>query len=60
MHILNSKWLGFLGFIGFWYFPDFGAVFDGSHSPWSLTSLLWLLWFANWIPDDLGEAACDD
>jgi hypothetical protein len=43
-------WLGFLGFVGFYKFPEVWAYFDEGGSPWVMTGLLWFLWFLEFIP----------
>lgn len=42
--------LGFLGFIGFYSFPEVWVFLEGNGSAWSLTNLLWFLWFLNFLP----------
>lgn len=49
---LQKHWyLGFLGLVGIYAFPDLTKVFSGHDSLWQLTNLLWLLWFLNFLPD---------
>lgn len=46
----NSYWyLGFFGFIGFYYIPFIILFFQGNNSAWVLTNLLWFLYF---IPEN--------
>lgn len=43
-------YLGFFGLVGCYELPTVIAYFQGSGSPWVLTSLLWFLWFSHFIP----------
>lgn len=43
-------YLGFLGLIGFAELPPVISFFQGTHSAWALTGLLWFLWFSHFIP----------
>ncbi|MEE9363533.1 MAG: hypothetical protein V3U92_13125 [Cellulophaga sp.] len=48
---LEKYWyLGFLGFIGFYELPLVLNYFQGNGSIWSLTHLLWFLWFFHFAP----------
>lgn len=47
----SKHWyLGFLGFIGFYYLSDIGSLLQGEASLWALSHALWFLWFSYFIP----------
>ncbi len=52
-HQLPTYWyLGLLGLIGLYELPEVWAyLFKGIGSAWSLTNLLWLLWFSYFFND---------
>lgn len=52
MRLQKYWYLGVLGVVGIYAFPDLTKVFSGEHSLWSLTNLAWFLWFLNFLPED--------
>jgi len=50
-HYLQDHWyLGFLGLIGIYKFPNSIDFFMGQGSAWDLLDLLWLLWLLYFLP----------
>ncbi len=50
-YALQKYWyLGFLGIIGIYQWPEVLAFFQGEASFWVLSDLLWFLWFSYFIP----------
>ncbi|WP_420573532.1 hypothetical protein [Kordia sp.] len=48
----DKHWyLGFLGVVGFYKFPEIIAYFQGQESIWGLLNLLWFTWFAYFFPE---------
>jgi len=56
---MQKTWyLGFLGLIGFHQFPHAWEVLSGqSQDYWGLLSLMWFLWFLNFLPERAPTAA---
>ncbi|WP_435260919.1 hypothetical protein [Tenacibaculum sp. nBUS_03] len=52
-YVFSSHWyIGFIGFVGFYYIPFIIAFFQGKSSVWVLTNLLSFLWFSYFIPEN--------
>ncbi|MCK8521497.1 hypothetical protein M0D21_07955 [Aquimarina sp. D1M17] len=47
----NHWYLGFLGFVGIYKFPEVIHYFQGQGSIWGLLNLLWFTWFAYFLPE---------
>ncbi|MGL1922552.1 MAG: hypothetical protein OCD03_16155 [Hyphomicrobiales bacterium] len=44
-------YLGFLGFIGFYFIPHMAnVILNAEGSYWDLTHALWFLWFLDFLP----------
>ncbi|KFM98799.1 hypothetical protein D0U04_14720 [Bacillus clarus] len=55
MKMQKNWWLGFLGFVGVYKFPNVIDAFQGEKSWLTLISLIWLLWFGYFIPEKKEE-----
>lgn len=51
MKFQKRWWLGFLGFIGVYKFPDVVAAFHGQASAWEYLYLTWLIWLLYFVPE---------
>ncbi|MDZ5606227.1 hypothetical protein U2I54_03675 [Bacillus pseudomycoides] len=51
MKFRKDWWLGFLGFIGVYKFPNVIDAFQGEKDWTALISLIWFIWFGYFIPE---------
>ncbi len=49
-------WLGFLGLIGIYKFPDAIAAYNGQASAWEYIYLSWFIWLLYLVPEKAPKA----
>lgn len=53
-------YLGFLGLVGIYKFPEILEFFLTDGSWWGLSTALWFLWFLYFIPETAPDISDDD